>query len=277
MAPRQVIVGGNEDPYAIRTDLGWSIVGRSSQGYDSMSTSRLCHRITVKEVPPATPADVIRILESDFKDGGVDGKTVSQDDITFLNKVEEGILKNIHGHYEMPLPFKSRPSLPDNKDSAVMRLNHLKRKLQRDEKYKKQYIMFMEEVIERGDAELVEDGGSKGERWFIPHHGVRHVKKPDKLCVVFDCSARYRETSLNDHLLCGPDMLNNLIGVLIRFRKHPIAVMCDIKKMFHQFHVAEADRNYLRFLWWKQGDLKSQPSEFRIKVHLFGADAHISG
>ena len=271
MAPRQVIVGGNEEPYAIRTDLGWSIVGRSSQGHDSLSRGHLCHRITVKELPSATPADVIRILESDFKDGSEDGKTVSQDDITFLNKVEEGIRKNIHGHYEMPLPFKTRPSLPDNKDSAVIRLNHLKRKLQRDEKYKEQYIKFMEEVIEKGDAELVEDGGSEGERWYIPHHGVRHAKKPDKLRVVFDCSARYRETSLNDHLLCGPDMLNNLIGVLIRFRQHPIALMCDIEKMFHQFHVAEADRNYLRFLWWKQGDLKSRPSEFRMKVHLFGA------
>ncbi|KAI3374356.1 hypothetical protein L3Q82_005959 [Scortum barcoo] len=41
--------------------------------------------------------------------------------------------------------------------------------------------------------------------------------------------------------------------------------------MFHQFHVDEADRNYLRFLWWKKGDLNAQPSEFRMKVHLFGA------
>lgn len=271
MASKRVILGGDEEPYAIQMDLGWSIVGRSSPSHDSLITSHLCHRITVKELPPATPVDVIRILESDFKDGSEVGKAVSQDDITFLKKVEEGIRKNIHGHYEMPLPFKSRPSLPDNKDSAMIRLNHLKRRLQRDEKYKEQYVKFMEEVIERGDAELIEDGGTKGERWYIPHHGVRHAKKPDKLRVVFDCSARYKGTSLNDHLLSGPDMLNNLSGVLIRFRKHPIALMCDIEKMFHQFHVKEADRDYLRFFWWKQGDLNSQPSEFRMKVHLFGA------
>lgn len=271
MASKRVILGGDEEPYAIQMDLGWSIVGRSSPSHDSLSTSHLCHRITVKELPPATPVDVIRILESDSKDGSEVGKAVSQDDITFLKKVEEGIRKNIHGHYEMPLPFKSRPSLPDNKDSAMIRLNHLKRRLQRDEKYKEQYVKFMEEVIERGDAELIEDGGTKGERWYIPHHGVRHAKKPDKLRVVFDCSARYKGTSLNDHLLSGPDMLNNLSGVLIRFRKHPIALMCDIEKMFHQFHVKEADRDYLRFFWWKQGDLNSQPSEFRMKVHLFGA------
>ncbi|KAI3351065.1 hypothetical protein L3Q82_005632 [Scortum barcoo] len=271
MAPRQVILGGDVEPYAVRTDLGWSIVGRSLQGHDSLSTSHLCHRTCVKGLPPSTPADAIRILESDFKDGCVDTKTVSQDDITFLDKLKKGIRKNIHEHYEMPLLFKDRPSLPDNKSSVVIRLNHLKRKLQRDERYKRQYVESMEEVIERGEAEQVEDGGSEGERWYIPHHGVRHAKKPDKLRVVFDCSARYKGTSLNDHLLSGPDMLNNLCGVLIRFRQHPVALMCDIEKMFHQFHVDEADRNYLRFLWWKKGDLNAQPSEFRMKVHLFGA------
>lgn len=271
MAPRQVLLGEDEDPYAVRTDLGWSIVGRSLQTHDALSTHHLCHRITVKELPPITPTDVIRILESDFKDGSDDSKIVSQDDITFLNILDEGIRKNIHGHYEMPLPFKTRPSLPDNKGSAMTRLLHLKRKLQRDERFKKLYVEFMEEVIGNGDAEQVKDGGSEGERWYIPHHGVHHAKKPDKLRVVFDCSARYKGTSLNDHLLSGPDMLNNLSGVLIRFRQHPIALMCDIQKMFHQFHVVEADRNFLRFLWWKQGDLNSQPSEFRMKVHLFGA------
>ena len=47
--------------------------------------------------------------------------------------------------------------------------------------------------------------------------------------------------------------------------------MCDIKKMFHQFFVEEANRNYLRFLWWEDGDINSKPKEYRMKVHLFGA------
>ncbi|XP_034382324.1 uncharacterized protein LOC117726257 [Cyclopterus lumpus] len=271
MAPRQVILGGDEEPYAVRTDFGWSIVGRFSQSYDSLTTSHLCHRITTKELPLVTPADAIRILESDFNDGSEDSKRVSQDDITFLKRLDESIRKNIHGHYEMPLPFKSRPILPDNKASVMIRLNHLKRKLQRDERYKEHYVKFMEDVIKKGDAEQIVDGGSEGERWYIPHHGVYHARKPDKLRVVFDCSARYKGTSLNYHLLPGPDMLNNLSGVLLRFRRHPVALMCDIEKMFHQFHVKEVDRNYLRFLWWKQGVLNSPPSEFRMKVHLFGA------
>ncbi|XP_068758050.1 uncharacterized protein [Montipora capricornis] len=49
------------------------------------------------------------------------------------------------------------------------------------------------------------------------------------------------------------------------------AITCDVEKMFHQFIVTEKDRNYLRFLWWPNGDTELQPKEYRMKVHLFGA------
>ncbi|XP_053739916.1 uncharacterized protein LOC128769885 isoform X2 [Synchiropus splendidus] len=230
-----------------------------------------CHRVAVKELPPVTPLDVIKVLESDFKDTDKSENSFSQDDILFLNIMRENISKNDQGHYEMPLPFKERPHLPNNRQLAVVRLGHLKKKLLRDEMYKEHYVKFMSEVIDRGDAEEVHQGGKEGERWYIPHHGVYHTKKPSKLRVVFDCSARYQGTSLNEHLLRGPDLMNSLIGILLRFRQHHIAVMSDVEKMFHQFHVPEPDRDYLRFLWWKNGDLTAEPSEYRMKVHLFGA------
>ncbi|TWW62964.1 hypothetical protein D4764_04G0016110 [Takifugu flavidus] len=55
------------------------------------------------------------------------------------------------------------------------------------------------------------------------------------------------------------------------FRKGPVAVVCDVERMFHQFHVRPEDQDYLRFLWWENGDLESPPSVFRMRVHLFGA------
>ena len=41
--------------------------------------------------------------------------------------------------------------------------------------------------------------------------------------------------------------------------------------MFHQVFVDPKDRNYLRFLWWPEGDLTKQPEVYHMNVHLFGA------
>ncbi len=273
LAPREVILGADSEPHAVRTDLGWSIVGPSLAHHESQSAVIMCHRVSIKEIPAVTPTDVIKVLESDFKDTEENTRVVSQEDIMFLNKLEENIRMNKDSHLEMPLSFKKRPCLPNNEPLAVTRLQHLKRRLMKDQEYRQHYVKFMEDVIENGDAERVVDEGKEGEKWYIPHHRVYHSKKPGKLRVVFDCSARYKGTSLNDHLLTGPDLMNSLTGILLRFRLHPVALMCDIERMFHQFHVVEADRDYLRFLWWRNGDFDSQPQPFRMRVHLFGASS----
>ena len=89
--------------------------------------------------------------------------------------------------------------------------------------------------------------------------------------MVFDCAAEYESESLNKHLLQGPDLTNNLTGVLCRFRQELIAFICDIEAMFHQVKVNEEHRDLLRFLWWEDGDLTKEPKEYRMTVHLFGA------
>lgn len=152
-----------------------------------------------------------------------------------------------------------------------MRLRYLKRRLEKNLKFKEDYVKFIEGVFKDGDAERAEGQPKGGNEWYIPHQGVYHPRKPGKIRVVFDCSAKYEGTALNDHLLTGPDLTNGLTGVLCRFRKHAIAVICDVEKMFHRFHVNEEDRDYLRFLWWENGDTTSEPREYRMKVHLFGA------
>ena len=65
--------------------------------------------------------------------------------------------------------------------------------------------------------------------------------------------------------------MNNLVGVLTRFCLHPIAMISDIEKMFYQVKVKASDRNFLRFLWWPNGDTSQKPEEYRMTVHLFGA------
>lgn len=130
----------------------------------------------------------------------------------------------------------------------------------------------MNETIERGDAENVPlEQLDRSPAWYTPHHGVYHPPKHGKIRVVFDCSAKYEGVSLNDYLLTGPELINTLVGVLCRFRKGPVAVMCDIERMFHQFRVSIEDQDYFRFLWWDNGDFHSITSVNHMRVHLFGA------
>ena len=100
LTPREVLAGGNNEPYGIKTDLGWSIVGRSQ---DVRSRRSLCHKVTVREIPAVTMTDVVRVLESDFQEAKNDKKT-SQEDLNFVKIMEEGIEKTGNGHYEMLLP-----------------------------------------------------------------------------------------------------------------------------------------------------------------------------
>ena len=166
----------------------------------------------------------------------------------------------------MPLPFRTRPCLPDNRRVAMRRADHLERRFRSNDKYHQDYKAFMEGMLERGDAEKIPlDELDHKPSWYIPHYGIYHPNKPVKIRVVFDCRAKCQGTSLNDHLLKGPDLTNGLTGVLIRFREERVAFMCDVEKMFHQFRVDTQDRNYLRFLWMGE--------DYRMRVHLFGASS----
>ena len=77
---------------------------------------------------------------------------------------------------------------------------------------------------------------------YIPYHDVLNINKPGKTRVVFDASAKFRNTSLNNNLLPGIDLLNNLISVLLRLRegqsaaeisRTTVCCYCGIEKVFH--------------------------------------------
>ena len=174
--------------------------------------------------------------------------------------------------YEIALPFRSdNPCLPSNKALAHKRLEQLKRKLQKNATFAMEYTRQIHKLLVNGYAEPALDNShdKAGRVWYLPHHGVTHPVKNDKLRVVFDCAFQCEGTSLNDELLQGPDLTKSLTAVLIRFRKESVAFMADIEGMFLQVKVPEIQRDFLRFLWWPDGDIHTEPKEYRMTVHLF--------
>ena len=191
--------------------------------------------------------------------------TLSIEDRRFVDIIEKGIHKNEFGNWQLPLPFRS-PNiiLPNNREQAVRRLSNLLRVFARKPNMKKDYFEFMGKLLKHNHATpLPESRAIRGQDhddikrrnvWYLPHFGVYHPRKPNSIRVVFDSSSEYQGTSLNKELLSGPDFLNSLHGILIRFRQEAVGVICDIEQMFHCFYVNPEHRDVLRFLWFKNND-----------------------
>lgn len=149
----------------------------------------------------------------------------------------------------------------------------MKKRLLHNECFHQEYAGYMRELISKGYAEPVPEHQLRceaGKVWYITHHGVHHPRK-GSLRVVFNCGATFHRVSLNGELLQGPNPTSSLLGVLTRFRQEPVAFMGDIQAMFYQVNAPEEDRDFLRFLWWPDGDVTKEPVEYRMNVHLSGA------
>ena len=107
------------------------------------------------------------------------------------------------------MPFKHEDvRLPCNEYQAAQRLSYLKRKFDKNEEFKADYIRFMEEIIAKGYARKSTMRATPGQTWYLPHQGVYHSNKPGKVRVIFDLSAEYKGTCFNRELFPGPDLTN---------------------------------------------------------------------
>ncbi|XP_068203744.1 uncharacterized protein [Palaemon carinicauda] len=290
LVPLEVIPPSGNGPYAQRSILDWTIVGSISTEFESDDSNLgASHVVLVSEnldplpvpmvqftlrckIKEVSPSDVAKILEKDFTEFETDDVKLSTEDRHFLKILEDNLSLSESGQFVMPLLFRrDDPSFSYSMANAMRRLRFLVKRLEREKTLYDHYISFMNDMLERGYAEVPQSEIVSDHCFYIPHHGVYNFKKPGKIRVVFDCSARCNGVSINDELLQGPDLMNNLSGVLCRFRKEPIAISCDVEKMFCQFKVKQEHRDYLRFLWYDKGDFSSELKHFRMTVHLFGA------
>lgn len=269
LEPLEVVNSQEDGPFACRSMLGWMVYGcATNERYTSRIDSfRVCMKEDIQQ-------QLDKLYNTDFSERLTDDREErSLEDKAFMREVE-GSTKLCEGHFQIRLPFKGDDvSMPNNRVLAEQRLAHLKRKFQKQPDFYQKYKECMEANMNKGYIEEIQERdlqGTEGRIWYLPHHGVKHPQK-EKLRVVYDCSAKYRDTSLNEVLLKGPDLTNALCGVLTRFRRERVAVMADIEGMFSQVKVPDSDRDFLRLLWWEEGDIQKPIKEHRMTVHVFGA------
>ncbi|XP_068214422.1 uncharacterized protein [Palaemon carinicauda] len=171
-------------------------------------------------------------------------------------------------------PWISDPSkLPNNFPMAYARLKATEKRLKRlgatqCTKYQEQ----IQDMLDRGVAEklLKSELDYKGPIFYLPHHAVYKTDSSSTpVRIVFDAAASYQGISLNDLLAKGPDVINNLLGILLRFREGKIGVVGDIKKMYNTVKLSEEDMHTHRFLW-RNFELERDPSHYKLKTVTFG-------
>ncbi|XP_065068249.1 uncharacterized protein LOC135693649, partial [Rhopilema esculentum] len=271
LQPLEVQKSENGGPYAVKTMFGWTFNGPI--GVSSKQGNHCFHSNTVSSDNHLYD-QLKKYFNQEFEESIVDNKKMmSVEDSRALAVFENSVCLH-EGHYHIAIPWKHNPpNLPNNRPMAQKRLEYLRCRLERDPDLKQRYSNFIDDLLEKDYARQVPEAEievSNGKLWYLPHHSVKHAKKPDKVRIVFDCAAKYKNVSLNENVLQGPDLTNSLIGVLCRFRSEPIALMADVEAMFHQVRVTSDDVSALRFLWYPRGNLKMEPVEYQMMVHIFG-------
>ena len=281
-------LGPNGCPFAQQLSLGWVIIGEVCLGrvhapnevcvnktyiheIDRASIFPLCeNRFRLKEHQACREQSSDISHEVFARTPDDDKKGMSPEDEEFLELMSKGFTKT-DGHWSAPLPFRTpRPRLPNNRAQAWKRAQSLKASLQRDKEKKEHFVEFMSRIFNNGFAELAPPLAPDEECWYLPIFGVYHAKKKGQIRVVFDSSAQYQGLSLNSVLLQGPDLMNRLLGVLMRFRKDSVAIMADVQQMFFQFRVDVKHRNFQRFIWFKDNNVDAEMVEYRMCSHVFG-------
>lgn len=191
----------------------------------------------------------------------------------YVNTIKRDTLD---GRFVVQLPFKPDPPiLGESKTQAIKQFYSLERKLNKNPDLKTSYVQFMREYQSLGHMTNITHTESNVNNqvencFYLPHHAViKETSATTKLRVVFNASAVSSSGySLNDTLLVGPTIQEELFTILIRFRTYKYAFTADIVKMYRQIWVAAENRDYQRILW--RDDMHNPVQTFTLNTVTYG-------
>ena len=156
----------------------------------------------------------------------------------------------------------------------MRRLFNTEKRLLNNPEVGKAYSKCISQYLEKGYVRKIDPAESRpSKKWYLPHFPVvRPDRTTTKTRIVFDASAKCEGVSLNDTIFPGRKLRKDLNDLLLRFRKHPVTLVCDIAEMYLRIEVAPKDRPYLRFLW-RSLEREKEPEEFDFNRVVFGGNS----
>jgi len=269
------IRGAPGQPVARLTPLGWTCIGAIDGNRQATINTNFAY--TFFSVGQ-TDAEKVNLMLQKFWEVDTSGTDklpiLKAEDSLVLNMTEATIAYN-NGCYRIAIPWKEEfVNLPNNYHMAEKRLYNLERRLFREPEIAEEYKGIIDKHLEKGyvtKVPLLE--GQLAVRWYLPHFPiVKKDRSTTKVRIVFDASAKYNNVALNDVIHQGPKLQNDLFHVLLRFRKYPIALACDIAEMYLRVELYPKDRPYHRFLW-RDMNVNQKPTEYQINRLVFGINS----
>ncbi|XP_060601699.1 uncharacterized protein LOC132754961 [Ruditapes philippinarum] len=157
--------------------------------------------------------------------------------------------------YQVTWPWREEEfDLPVNRQLAMGRLKSAVSRLSDKPKLMEKYNKILADQLNQGIIEKVDYKQQDGLLHYLPHQPVNTPQKnTTKLRIVYDASAKTKKQnlSLNECMYRGPVILQDICGMLIRFRIHRVAIVADIEKAFLQIGLQHDQRDFTRFLWLK--------------------------
>ncbi|XP_055590966.1 uncharacterized protein LOC129743049 [Uranotaenia lowii] len=258
----QEISLGNNLPTLIESVFGWVICG--GQSLSSKGDQITCN-VSVSE----TIEDMVsRFWLSEEIDVG---PSFSPEEARCEEIFKKDVQRSEDGRYIVSLPKNESviQRLGESKRIAIDRLKGTERRLARNPVLYEEYHKFMNEYIQLGHMRKVEERDAK-KRCFLPHHPVlKEASTTTKVRVVFDASCKTSSgVSLNEALLLGPIIQQDLRSIILRSRTRQIMIVSDVEKMFRQVYVRQEDRPLQCILW--RGSPEDEINVYEMNTVTYG-------
>ncbi|XP_059047188.1 uncharacterized protein LOC131842631 [Achroia grisella] len=235
---------------ALETKLGWTVQGpiQATSCFSVINSNiiNVCH--CTFDI-----ADLWKLETMGISDPEVVKKR-NETDLEILEYFNSTVRLNNYDRYEVNLPWKDggyKMQLVTNYEIALKRLKSTTTKITQLG-ILKEYDEVFKEWLHSGIIEKVNNPNSN-QGHYLPHHAViKESSLTTKIRPVFNASATQKGSiSLNNCLEKGNNLIELIPPLLIKFRKNAIGITADIKKAFLQISLKPDDREYLKFLWWK--------------------------